>query len=434
MPKHRPALLIAFLLFIALPILSADSDLKFIDVDGGGTIVYGPLPGQSTLHSAMTQMIHNVAQRYSDDPQIPNFVQSKTGDVMAAFFTVTAKNDNNKQVAGLIIVQMQEPCKVRAAVLSDDAGRFRKTLNPMFQRLLTEAHASQPQGGQAGANPAAQAPAAPLQPFQFPDGSAVIGLPAGWNVDHAQSGDILAHGPRGEYIRFGLSISVLDPNNPQTRTVLDPNYRGGPAPGNFVLIPYGTDPAATLKSAMSQLFQKQGRQAPNLNVTGVKEIPSESGHSYFISGDLDRIEGQGTMATLTQVSISQPLALGGYQLTVYQVAAPKQLAAEETPTAAAIFRSYQLNNGVMMNQVNSAMRQSDEITNAALDRGRRMQDASDKSFAGFMDAFHDESVVVDTETGARGRMSDDLAGILVNSNTNRFEYVPPSQYIKGRDY
>jgi len=61
-------------------------------------------------------------------------------------------------------------------------------------------------------------------------------------------------------------------------------------------------------------------------------------------------------------------------------------------------------------------------------------DDSNRSTAAWSDYLRDETVVVDTHTGAHARTSDDLAGMLIDANPNRFEAVSQSGYIKGIDY
>jgi hypothetical protein len=50
------------------------------------------------------------------------------------------------------------------------------------------------------------------------------------------------------------------------------------------------------------------------------------------------------------------------------------------------------------------------------------------------DMLREQTVVVDTLTGAHARTSDDLAGALVDANPGRFQTVSPGSYIRGIDY
>ena len=98
-------------------------------------------------------------------------------------------------MAGLVIVSAPKNDIARAAVLSDYVERFPLTANSMFNLLKQQvAGASFPNAQNAQASGSAPAKhssallqllaASPqrLQVTKFPDGSGVIGLPAGWSV------------------------------------------------------------------------------------------------------------------------------------------------------------------------------------------------------------------------------------------------------------
>jgi hypothetical protein len=54
--------------------------------------------------------------------------------------------------------------------------------------------------------------------------------------------------------------------------------------------------------------------------------------------------------------------------------------------------------------------------------------------AGMSDMLREQTVVVDTETGGHARTSDQLAGMLMDANPNRFQAVSTGDYIRGIDY
>jgi hypothetical protein len=65
---------------------------------------------------------------------------------------------------------------------------------------------------------------------------------------------------------------------------------------------------------------------------------------------------------------------------------------------------------------------------------QRMADASQRSFAADDYALLGNTVVRDRDFSAHGLVSDNLADALTQADPNRFQEVPPSQYIKGVDY
>jgi hypothetical protein len=439
----------AALLFFSIA-TPANDGLKTIENPGGGHIVLGVLPGQLTPQAAMGQVLHRVSVLSGDRPQLSRVLQSPDGSIVAVLFTVTAKNQDNKPMAGLAIVSAPKTGNTEAALLTDYADRFPSTITSMFQRLKQELGAtlssssaspsSAPSKGSAAppatagaAPPKPSAPAQPLTPVPFPDGSGRIGLPSGWSMVRAHQGDVLAKGPRGEVLRFGMPVSVLDPNDPRTRTLM-PNPRG-PAPANFILIPFGTDPSVTLKSVSAQLAQKNRKQPPTTNIASVDNVPTSGpGKSYFYFGEIDMHDGQGPVYFVEQLFFSQPMALGGWQITVFQINIPKPIFAEEIATLARIFPSYGTNDAVILGEIKADMDLTQKITDNFMRWSNNLADSTERSTAGMSDYLRNETVVKSTETGGHARTSDDFADYLIKNYPNRFEAVPLSQYIKGIDY
>src|SRR5580704_12891278 len=124
-------------------------------------------------------------------------------------------------------------------------GARRKTMHfssrlslPLVAALLLSVPAMRVSGA-TSATPSAARPAQKLTPYIFPDGSGSMGLPPGWTVVQAQLGDVIAQGPEGEKLRFGLVVQVIDPTSPQAGVLM----AGGNAPGNFIAVPYSADAA-----------------------------------------------------------------------------------------------------------------------------------------------------------------------------------------------
>ena len=247
--------------------------LKTIDNPAGGRIYLDAIAEQSTPPEALGNTLHRMHVLYGDRPQLGRLVQSSSGEILGGFFTVTAKKQDGKPMAGLALAFAPKSGSAKGAVLIDKADRFPSTVNSMFATLKKElgtetANAQSPSSKSARVT---SAPAQPLQSAVFPDGTGVIGLPAGWQMLKANMGDVTALGPHGEKLRFGWTIPVIDPTNPQSRSLM-PNTRG-PAPRNFVAIPFGTDPATAFREAFSQLARKAGKTPPDIEISKVQELP-----------------------------------------------------------------------------------------------------------------------------------------------------------------
>jgi hypothetical protein len=117
---------------------SAGDGLKTVQNPGGGRIVFGSLEGQLAPQTAMGQVLHQVSLYCGDRPQLGRLLQNRSGDILAAFFTVTAKKQDGGQLAGLALVSVTKDGKAISAVLSDRADRFPSSINSLFQRLKQE--------------------------------------------------------------------------------------------------------------------------------------------------------------------------------------------------------------------------------------------------------------------------------------------------------
>lgn len=410
----------------------AQAGFKTITMPNGGHVYLGALAGQPTPEDAMGKVMTKVTALCGDRPQLGKLAKNTTGEILAGFFTVTGKNLDGKAMEGLAIVYAPKTGTAGGAVLLDDADRFPTTVNPMFTRLKQElgapasssgAQASAGGSGTAG-NSGGPAPAGPPQPLQttvFPDGTGEIRLPAGWQVQKAQMGDVSASGPHGEKLRFGWTIPVMG------------NSRGA-APGNFVAIRWGTDPASAFKAVMTQLAQKSRKQAPDVDIANVQEIPLQGGKNEFLYGDMDMHDGQGKQYLVAQMISAPPQVMGAWQITLFVVYGPQQMMGQEAATISAIFPNYSRNSRQVAAIANQQIQQGIAQTNQFVNTVRQYTDSSDRLTAGMSNMLRDQTVVVDTQTGGHATTSDDLAGALINANPSRFQSVSPSGYIPGIDY
>ncbi|MGD0156002.1 MAG: hypothetical protein ABSB50_07880 [Terracidiphilus sp.] len=427
----------------------AQAGIKTIAIPNGGTIYLGALAGQPTPQDAMGKVMQRVTALCGDRPQLGKLDKNTTGEILAGFFTVTGKNLDGKPMEGLAIVYAPKTGTAGGAVLLDDADRFPTTVNSMFTRLKQELGApASPSGApssaggsgppsNAGASATTPAPvkAGPPQPLQravFPDGTGSIGLPAGWQMQNAQKGDVTAAGPHGEKLRFGWTIAVIDPTNPQSRALMG-NSRGS-APPNFVAIPHSADPATAFKAAFTQLAQKARRQPPLIDIAKVQDIPLQGGANEFMFGDIDFNDGQGKQYLVAQMVNTPVITMGTWQMTLYVMYGPEQVMGQEASTIAEIFPNYSRNTQMVNAIVNQQIQQSIAVTNQALNMVAQYNDSSDRMTASMSNMLRDQTVVVDTRTGGHATTSDDLAGALISANPNRFQSVSPSGYIPGIDY
>jgi hypothetical protein len=427
----------------------AQAGIKTIVIPNGGTIYLGALAGQPTPPDAMGKVMQRVTALCGDRPQLGKLDKNTTGEILAGFFTVTGKNLDGKPMEGLAIVYAPKTGTAGGAVLLDDADRFPTTVNSMFTRLKQElgapassSGAPSPAGGTGGpssagtsapaAAPVTSGPPQPLQRVVFPDGTGSIGLPAGWQMQNAQKGDVTAAGPHGEKLRFGWTIAVIDPTNPQSRALMG-NSRGA-APPNFVAIPHNADPATAFNAAFTQLAQKARKQPPVIDIAKVQDIAMQGGANEFMFGDIDFNDGQGKQFLVAEMINTAVITMGTWQMTLYVMYGPEQVMGQEASTIAEIFPNYSRNTQMVNAIVNQQIQQSIAVTNQALNTVAQYNDSADRMTAGMSNMLRDQTVVVDTQTGGHATTSDGLAGALINANPGRFQSVSPSGYIPGIDY
>lgn len=278
--------------------------------------------------------------------------------------------------------------------------------------------------------PPAAALAQKLTSYVFPDGSGSMGLPSGWTVVSAQLGDVIAQGPNGERLRFGLVVSAIDPTSPQAGWLMP----GGVAPGSFIAVPYSADAAALFTQGSEQIAQKLRLPPPTITIQSTRNLPVEfGGRNFAVYGQVDAHDGRGPQAMVTQMIVT-PETLGAYEVTVFEITAPPQVMASDTATITAIYTNYNRNTQVVLAAVNAQTEQSQIEVQQLLDSTARRWDAQERSTAGFSNILLDQTVIRNTQTGEHFTVSNQRADWLTRHNPYLYEEVPESEYIKGVDY
>jgi hypothetical protein len=110
--------------------------MQTINAPQGGKIVYGQVEGQSTEAGAMGAVLHSLHTQLGERPQVGKLFQVRGTQSVAAFFSVSRRNQPGGDLAGLIIAAKATSDHVEAALVTDDAARFPKTLSPMMKTLF----------------------------------------------------------------------------------------------------------------------------------------------------------------------------------------------------------------------------------------------------------------------------------------------------------
>jgi hypothetical protein len=437
-----------------IPVL-APAGMKTINPPQGGQIFYGQVQGQTTEAGAMGEFLRSLHNQLGNRPQVGKLFQVRGTESVAAFFSVNRQNEGGGQIAGLIIATKVTSEHVEAALISDDAGRFPKTLGPMMKTLVGVWHpleAARTVGSEYSAP-------ARLQQITLPDRSASVGLPDGWRIvpNMSMMGSIVAKGPKDESAELGITFLASDTNNPRVQKTLQTLRNGGlrnTAYASGTYYPYGADVSRTFVFLMQNLRHKAGLPQASYNFTSVVPVPGAPPERCVrMVGTVDLAQGKGPRELNALYCTTPPSPAAGAWLSVaYMTSAPMRVAAEERATLGAILQSFNVNQSVVgaqsariagpaIQQIHAigraaasqaaAAHEREDIQNSSVYQHWDNMDKRSQEFENYQLGF---SVVSDTQNTVHETLWNEDAELLVKSNPDRFEYVSAPNYWKGIDY
>jgi hypothetical protein len=387
----------------------------------------------------MAAVLRYVHAQFGEAPVVGKVFQSRDGQNFGAFFTVTAKKQENERFAGLVIVSLARGVKPAAAVLYDESTRFAHT-EPLLLRALTDAWRSAAMTApSSGASNAGSIPS--LTPTRFPDGSGSVNLPTGWRITFSSHGAALIAGPQGESVLLSNSVGpIYDPNLPQVRARLRyANPTKGP-----ILCPSSD----ALHTYLCVLQRNTPRSTFELKKT--QSIPAlrRAVQAVLIDATLDLHDGRGPLSCELGLSITAVGPQGDRTLGINGTCAPQSSAVQEQPVLKAIFDSYSINGQVVAQEFAGDERRSRAAGNNAriqANNAHAAEDARSASFQAHMDNIDrfsksfqnyqlDQTELQDNNQNARGAVPNALADALVKSDPNRFQTVPTGDFLKGADF
>jgi hypothetical protein len=435
----RPLCVLSILM--AAPLLAATQafpGVTLLNHPGGGTIAYAMMPQQHTAQGAINRVMQYVAARFGATPMVSHVLKSKDGNSLAVTFTVNATTESPGAMTGLALVAVSASGPGKGAVLSDQSSRFGTTVGDMLQQM--EQVASGARAPTATASPAtaaakstaptaastsAASPIGPLHATAFPDGSGTIGLPDGWKIVGAHAAEVIAQGPPPAQLHFDFLVNAYDPS----RLTASGRFQIGK--GTHA-IPYDADIVTKLNLITTQNAQLQRQAPPTVKLVRTHQ---DAPNNYLIVDDVTPGNGSVPFLAYTQILVSPLSPAGTYYLTLYQVLLPQNLSSDQGDAAVkAFFASYQANTQRAMAELAAGNAANQQITQSYVATSERMADASQRSFAADDYALLGNTVVRDRDFSEHGLVADNLADALTQADPNRFQEVPPSQYIKGVDY
>jgi hypothetical protein len=421
----------------------AQAGLQFINNPGGGQIIYGVLPNESTMNGAMIAMLRSVHGYFGVRPEIGQFFQAKGSDSIATFITVNAKvqGGGGKTISGLVIVSMPQGSKPLGGAMFDDAAHFSKT-QPVMMKTLNEAwHATAAKNAPAvgGATPHPSGPQT-LRQATAGDGSASIGLAPGWQLTDVAGGHLAATGPNGEVISIaGMFQGIRDPRSGQGGM----GYGRGPA----LVAPMGGDLFSTYVSLVNQTRQSQGKPPANFRMISSKPVGPQAVEAIY---EADLHDGKGLRKGSVRLDAIYTRGLPTWALSVTTSNAPESVFESVNPTIMAMVHSYSQDRNVIgreqqtvLNGIKAAGERSKQ--QAADADARRVGSAQaydqhmdniDRQSKAFQNYQFDSSQlqVTDGSQAYRGTVTNGTAAALVQADPNHFQIVQSQNFIKGVDY
>jgi hypothetical protein len=380
-------------------------------------------------------------------------------------------------VAGLLIAAPSGPQQIDAAMVSDDAARFRSTVNPMLNRLFSEWHPGGAASSTPTSGPAAGAHsglAGKLHTVTAADNSVSIGVPEGWALDPGSShGTVIAKGPQGEVVTFGMMRNAVDSSSQWQQNFW--RMGGRPIPGT-ILYPYHGNLTRAFPDLV-QAWRRAGGLGPaKLQVEKIDQVPPPQGspqgeECVNVKGQLDP-DGNGMRSWAEMMCATLPAnEWRGYMVIRHQSLFPNSLADQQKPTVQAMIPTLKMNAEVL-NQQNAELirrKQADDAqiraqTQQAINnihqiganataRYNATQAANDAQHAGYWarqddnartnQGFHnyilDQTVIQDNNVYGHGEVGhgtvwNSTADALVKANPNRYEIVNSPNFWQGWDY
>jgi predicted GNAT family acetyltransferase len=449
---------------------AAKNEIKILDNPGGGQYAFGTLTSQSNKADALVYMLHQVHGKFGDKPQVGKLFQSKDGNSLATFFALKAKNMGGSPVTGLVIITQHGKSAPQMGILYDDSRRFVNTEPAMLKAVSAawQGAGSSSSGFGAGSQSRSQGQVAPvpsggpekLYPATGGDYSVLIDLPPNWRVTSVAGGSINVEGTHGEMVSLQSAFQqIIDPRRPGAQSLM---YGGMAGRGPKVVCPLGPDLFEDYVCVVNQIRRNKDKPPAAFNLTS-STPQSGPGQirplAVFFTVDLHDGMGlrNGSGRLDLMGSAGATWALGFSMSNI-----PQKYAGTEAATLKAVVASYRRNEkvisaenaGVMerIRQQGIANEHQTEVINSNREANKqafeghmqtlRKNDADNDEHMGNIDwqskitqdYILDRSVVKDTELDGTATVGNRFADALVKANPYKFEIVPNSELIRGRDY
>jgi hypothetical protein len=461
------------MLWVCAPMARAQASLKAIDAPQGGKIVYGKVDGANTQADALISVLHSVHKSSGEKPLIGHAFRLRYTNSVAVFFTVVDHSRENKPVAGLLIAAASGPKQVEAALLTDDASRFAKTVNPMLKLLSDAWH---PSGLKADADPTwcgyisrvytrssdvtthmDQEPAAAkrwadelaftpqeaahtdptlaLHPVWPSDGTASVRIPDGWKLRlDSGSGAIVVTGTNGESAGFNLVRQAIDPASPEQQSLPKDAEK---ITSDQLVYPANADIVKAFPDLFQQWRRLNGLEPTDLVIDRAVKLPTPQGdRCVHVTGQVNP-DGKG-MQKMNTILCATEAVRGKYLVLLFHTLLPLAVTDQERATMGAVLASFRINTPSY--QGPDLKPPGYEANRYYMQEKLGLYDVIKKEFNGSRAVIAAQgchpsdpwglnpylltpSAIEDNDKGGHGAAWNSTADALVKTEPNRFEYV-----------
>jgi hypothetical protein len=461
----------------------AQDSLKAIDAPQGGKIVYGKVDGASTQADALVSVLRSAHKNYGEKPQIGRAFRLRYTDSIAVFFTVVDHSKENKPVACLLIAAAAGPKQVEAALLTDDASRFGKTVNSMLKMLSDAWH---PSGLKADTDPSwcgyyreytrpsdVKTPMYPepvaakrwadelsfapqkaehtdpppeLHSVWTSDDTARVDIPDGWNLrTDSGYGAIFVTGPNGESAGFNLVRLAIDPASPARQLT---QKDGESKSADQLVYPANADIVKAFPDLFQQWRRLNGLDPTDLVIDRARKLPTPQGdRCVHVTGQVNP-DGKG-MQEMNTVLCATEAVQGKRVVLLFHTLLPLAVADKERATMSAILASFRIKtpyhegpdikppgyefNRIIAQEKLGLYRLIEQEFNTA----RALitaQGCHPSDPWGLNSYLLYSSAIEDNDKDGHGAAWNSAADALVKAERNRFEYVDKPNDLKDADY
>jgi hypothetical protein len=373
-----------------------------------GQALAANLSGAQPARAAFKTVFQQISTYLDGPPKLQGAYGDRNNQEVQAFFRGSYQGS---RVTGMIMVAVAGGSG-RAAAIFDQDAQFSRSFPVLSRGLVRETTPAAGGGGGGMGQPLA------LTRTTFPDGSGVIGLPAGWKIDSSWKGIVDASGPQGQKVVFGyyqqVFVNLIGP---------PPKLQG------FIHGPY-RDPAGALGLYVDSLTNHAvSQRRATFRVIEQMPVQAQNGRAAYITYEI-QMDGK-TVRGFAMVNTS-PIDQTNWLYYMSAIATPAARFSQDFPTMWAMWKSWSVNPAVFRERMDAALKSMRETSRLIQETNANTQRTYDRTNLAWDQTIRGVTTIEDTVTRRRGDVNtqyvDEVVGVL-NQNGYNYRIVPLPELI-----